>query len=85
MSVELTENIVGLVTSVVQPLIDNVDALRVEATNEEDGTILVNITVDADDAGKVIGRQGRIIKSIRTLARALASREELNCEVELVD
>ncbi len=85
MSAELTENIVGLVDAVIRPLVDEPESVDIQASEEEDGTVFVNVTVADEDAGKVIGRQGRVIKSIRTLARALASRENLGCEVELVD
>ena len=85
MSAELTEDIVGLVDAVIRPLVDAPDALDVQASAGDDGTVYVDVTVAEEDTGKVIGRQGRVIKSIRTLARALASREGLSCEVELVD
>ena len=41
--------------------------------------------MNEEDAGKVIGRQGRVIKAIRTLARAAASRTNTHVEVELLD
>lgn len=85
MSAELTEDIVGLVEAIVRPLIEDVDAFEVQAEEGEDGVVYVDIKVSGDDTGKVIGRQGRVIKSIRTLARALASREGISCEVELLD
>ena len=85
MSAELTEDIVGLVDAVVRPLVEEPEALDVQASIADDGTIYVDVAVAGNDTGKVIGRQGRVIKSIRTLARALASREGLSCEVELVD
>lgn len=85
MSAELTEDIVGLVDAVVRPLVEEPEALDVQASIADDGTIYVDVAVASNDTGKVIGRQGRVIKSIRTLARALASREGLSCEVELVD
>ena len=85
MSAELTEDIVGLVEVIVRPLIGNPEALEVLSAEGDDGTVYIDVRVDADDTGKVIGRQGRVIKSIRTLARALASREGLSCEVELLD
>ena len=50
-----------------------------------DGCELVEIRVAADDAGKVIGRQGRVIKSIRVLARAAACGNGNAVEVELVE
>ena len=51
----------------------------------EDGGVLVEVRVHEEDAGKVIGRQGRVIKAIRTLARAVASRTGTPVEVELID
>lgn len=85
MSAELTENIAGLVEVIVRPLVDSPDAVDIQAVEEDDATVYVTVSVADEDTGKVIGRQGRVIKSIRTLARALASREQLSCEVELVD
>ena len=82
---EQTEDIVGLVESVVRPLIDFGDDLEVVASEAQDGTVLVEMRVNEEDAGKVIGRQGRIIKAIRTLARAAASRTGTHVEVELLD
>lgn len=79
------ENIAGLVETLVAPLVDFPDDLEVTAEEAEDGTILAEIRVNEEDAGKVIGRQGRVIKSIRTLARAAASRDGVAVEVELVD
>lgn len=79
------ENIAGLVETLVAPLVDFPDDLEVTAEEAEDGTILAEIRVNEEDAGKVIGRQGRVIKSIRTLARAAASRDGVAVEVEPVD
>ena len=47
--------------------------------------MLIEISVNEEDTGKVIGRQGRVIKSIRTLARAAASRNDMRVEVEILD
>ncbi len=79
------EDISGLVESLVMPLVDNPDAVSIEATDTEDGAVLIEIRVDEADAGKVIGRQGRVIKAIRTLSRAAGSRHGFDVEVELVD
>ena len=70
---EQTEDIVGLVESVVRPLVEFPDELEITSSDAEDGTILVEVRVNEEDAGKVIGRQGRVIKAIRTLARAEAA------------
>ena len=45
----------------------------------------MEIRVNEEDAGKIIGRQGRVIKAIRTLARAAASRADIPVDVELVE
>lgn len=82
---ELSEDVVGLVEAVVKPLIEFEDDLEITSSEEDDGTIVVEIRVNEEDAGKVIGRQGRVIKAVRTLARAAASREGAHVEVELLD
>ncbi len=82
---DLTEDLAGLVDAIVRPLVEEADALEVVATEADDGGIVVEIRVAEGDAGKVIGRQGRVIKAIRTLARAAASRAGKLVEVELID
>ena len=82
---DLTEDLAGLVDAIVRPLVEEADALEVVATEADDGGIVVEIRVAEGDAGKVIGRQGRVIKSIRTLTRAAASRKGAMVDVELVD
>jgi len=82
---DLTEDLAGLVDSIVRPLVDEPDALEVASVEAEDGGMVIEIRVAEGDAGKVIGRQGRVIKAIRTLARAAASRTGKLVEVELID
>ena len=82
---ELTEKISGLVETVVRPLIEFEDDFEIFAYEESGNTIVVELRVNEADAGKVIGRQGRIIKAVRTVARAAASQENAHVEVELID
>ena len=83
---ELTEELTGLVEAVVTPLIEHPDDLDVTAVEPEDeDVVIVEIRVNPEDAGKVIGRQGRVIKAVRTLARAAASTQDTSVEVELID
>jgi predicted RNA-binding protein YlqC (UPF0109 family) len=78
-------DVVSLVESIVTSLVDEPDGVRVEGTQEGD-TITIDIHVAPDDVGKVIGRQGRIIKAIRTLTRAASSYAGgARIEVEVVD
>lgn len=82
---DFREDIIGMVESLVVPLVDDPDSVEITSTDTEDGAILVEITVAEEDAGKVIGRQGRVIKAIRTLCRAAASRNGASVEVEILD
>jgi len=81
---EYSENIANLVESVIRPLVEYEDELQI-SSREEGRTIIVEVSVNEEDAGKVIGRQGRVIKSVRTLARAAASRNDMHVEVEILD
>ena len=49
-----------------------------------DGTTVLELRVNKDDMGKVIGKQGRIAKAIRTVVKAAASREEKHVVVEII-
>ena len=82
---DLTEDLAGLTDAIVRPLIDEPDALDIAAAETEDGNIMVEIRVAADDAGKVIGRQGRIAKEIRTVVRSYAQRTGVKVSVDIVD
>ena len=82
---ELSQDLAGLVDVVVRPLVDVEDELEIDAFDNEDGSVLIEIRVNPEDAGKVIGRQGRVIKAIRTVARAAASRSGSQVDVELID
>lgn len=81
---EQIQDLTGLVDSVVRPLVDHEEDLEI-TSHDEDGTTVIEISVNEEDTGKVIGRQGRVIKSVRTLARAAASRNDMQVEVEILD
>lgn len=71
---ELTTDLAELVRVMVEPLVEYKDDLEVTQSVDESGDVYIEISAHPDDAGKVIGRQGRVIKSLRTLARAAGSR-----------
>lgn len=81
--VDSFEDVTELVRTLVVQLVDAPEAVEVTGTDRENGELYVEIAVDENDVGKVIGRQGRIIKAIRTLARAAASQDGFRVEVEL--
>lgn len=72
-----------LVTFIVQNLVEDVENLAIEADRDDRG-VRIEIRCAPDDAGRIIGRGGRIINSIRTLARA-ASDGRQRVEVHLID
>lgn len=82
---EFREDIANLVEALVVPLVDDPDAVEITSTDTEEGALLVEVSVADEDAGKVIGRQGRVIKAIRTLCRAAGSRNGAAVEVEIID
>jgi predicted RNA-binding protein YlqC (UPF0109 family) len=65
-------------------LVDEPDAVRVERV-EEDDTIVLRLHVAQDDLGKVIGRQGRIARALRTIVRAGGTRDRRRVHLEIVD
>lgn len=74
---------VELVTYVVQNLVADGDALDVSAQRDDRG-VRIDIRCSADDAGRIIGRGGRVINSLRTLARAAADGRQ-RVEVNLIE
>lgn len=78
------EKVAQLVRSIVVPLIDFPDELTINSQVPDDGHLRVEVHVHEEDAGKVIGRQGRVVKSIRTLARAAADGSISAVDVEIV-
>ena len=65
-------------------LVDDPEAVTVNEIKEDDGTVL-ELRVASADMGKVIGRQGRIAKEIRTIVKTVAQRSGEKVTVEIVD
>ena len=78
-------DIAGLVRNLVVEIVDDREAVEVTGTEQSQDEFFIEISVAEGDVGKVIGRQGRIIKAIRTLARAAASQSGAHAEVELAE
>ena len=68
---------------VARGLVDKPDAVVVEVDEEEDETVLT-LSVDAEDMGRVIGRDGRIANAIRSLLKVMAARDGRHVELEIV-
>ena len=74
-----------LLEFLARALVDSPDEVSVEGFDEDDGTIVLEIHVADDDVGKIIGRGGRTISSVRTVMRAVASRQDERVLVDVVD
>ena len=72
-----------LLETIVKNLVDNVNAISINEIQEEDTTIL-ELTVANEDVGKVIGKQGKIAKAIRTVVKAGASYENKKVVVKIM-
>jgi predicted RNA-binding protein YlqC (UPF0109 family) len=73
-----------LLAWIAEHLVDDPSAVSVETVDRDDTTVL-RLHVAPDDVGKVIGRQGRIARALRTLARASGAREDRRIVLEIAD
>jgi uncharacterized protein len=73
-----------LLEELARRLVDDPDAVRVE-TEELPDLLVLHLYVGPDDVGKVIGRQGRIARALRTVVRASAGRGGRRVQVEIAD
>ena len=73
-----------LLVSIAQGLVEDPSAVSVSVDEAaEDGTVVYHLHVSEDDMGRVIGKQGRIAKAIRTVMRAAATRQNTRVVVEI--
>lgn len=74
----------NLIIAIVTGLVDNKDSITVTADEpDEEGTITYHLHVAQEDMGRVIGKQGRIAKAIRTVVRAAATKQGMKVAVEI--
>ena len=73
-----------LVEVIAKSLVDHPDEVVV-TENEKDDAVIIELKVGPSDMGKVIGRQGRIAKEIRTVIRSYAQRTGQKVSVDIVD
>ena len=73
-----------MLEALVKSLVDFPDKVEINEVNGEKFTTL-ELRVDPSDMGKIIGRQGRIIKAVRTLMKAYATKEHKRLNVEIVE
>jgi len=73
-----------LITFIAKSLVDNPEDVQVTVT-EEDDTILVDLAVAKDDLGKVIGKQGRTARAMRSLLSAAAGKEDKKSRLNILE
>lgn len=78
----MVSNVVKLVEDIAKSLVDDPAAVEVTAV-EGTQTMTVKLKVSPEDMGKVIGKQGRIAKAIRTVAKAAGTRENKKVKVDI--
>ena len=72
-----------LVEFIAKSLVDNPDSVIVKEVEEEQ-SIILKLTVAPEDMGKIIGKQGRIAKAIRTVIKAVAVKQNKRVIVEII-
>ena len=70
---------------IAKALVDKPDEVDIKEIENEDSTITLELRVAESDMGKVIGKQGRIAKALRTVVKAAASRENKKVSVDIVE
>ena len=73
-----------LVEFLARALVEDPDSVQVEEL-EENGDLVLEITVGGDDLGRLIGKGGRVANAIRTVAKAASTREERRVMVEFIE
>jgi uncharacterized protein len=74
-----------LLEYLARELVDEPDEVAVEEFEEDDGTLVLELTVGEDDYGKVIGRGGRTANALRLVVKAAAVKEDRRVLVDIVD
>jgi predicted RNA-binding protein YlqC (UPF0109 family) len=77
-------NMIDLVTEMARALVDSPESVSVIASNDGDGTVL-RLHVAASDVGKVIGKQGRTARSIRTILSAASMKMKHRFSLDIVE
>ena len=72
-----------ILETIIANLVENKDAIEIKETADEK-SVLLEVKVSESDMGRVIGRQGKVAKSIRTVMKAVAGKEHKRVTVEFI-
>jgi predicted RNA-binding protein YlqC (UPF0109 family) len=81
---ELAPTAVAVLTHIVKSLVDDPESVTVEV-DDSGRRLTLNVRVGEGELGRVIGRRGRTAASIRTVARAAASKDDVDVDIEFLD
>ena len=73
-----------ILESMIKPLVDNVEAISINQV-EKDKLTIFEVRVASEDMGKVIGKEGKIARAIRTILKAVGTKEHRKVTVEFMD
>ena len=73
-----------ILQTIIENLVDNSEAVEIKQTDEP-SSVLLEVKVAEGHIGKVIGKQGKTAKSIRTVMKAVAAKEHKKVNVEFID
>jgi uncharacterized protein len=74
-----------LLVYLAKALVDEPDKVQVDAFDEDDGTLVLELSVGDDDYGKIIGRGGRTAQALRTVVKAAAVKDNRRVLVDIVE
>jgi len=74
-----------LIEFIAKSLVENPEAVIISEEQEEDGSILVKLAAAQEDMGRIIGKQGRTAKAMRTLLNAKATRENKRATLQIME
>ena len=74
-----------LLAYLARALVDDPDQVTVESFEEDDGTVVLELRVADEDAGKVIGRGGRTVSALRTVVKAASVKQNRRVLVDVID
>jgi predicted RNA-binding protein YlqC (UPF0109 family) len=74
-----------LIEFIAKSLVENPDAVTISEELEEDGSTLIKLAAAQEDMGRIIGKQGRTAKAMRTLLNAKATREDKRASLQILE
>jgi predicted RNA-binding protein YlqC (UPF0109 family) len=74
-----------LLEYLAKALVDKPDAVKIESFDDDSGALVLELSVDENDYGHVIGRGGRTASALRTVVKAAGSRQDRRVLVDIVD